>query len=76
MIIVFRAAKGELSHCNRRNTLLRAVVKSHKGLKGGKAFVFGFSVRNIKNFSKFTGRNPCRSPFIVKLQPGIAYKKS
>ena len=57
-------------------TVLRAVLKSHKGLKGTKVFAFGCSVRNVKKFSKFTVRNPCWSPFIVKLQPEIAYKKS
>ena len=71
-----RVAQRQLSQCNRRNTVLRAVVKSHKGLKGTKVFVFGCSVRNLKNFSKVTGRNPSWSPFIVKLQPAIAYKKS
>ena len=73
-----RAPQGQLSQCNRRNiaTVLRAVIKSHKGLKGTKVFACGCFVRNLKNFSKFTGKNLCWSPFIVKLQPGIAYKKS
>ena len=34
---------------------MRAVVKSYKDLKGTKVFAFGRSVRNLKNFSKFTG---------------------
>ena len=28
--------QGQLSHCNGRNTVMTAVVKSHKGLKGTK----------------------------------------
>ena len=71
-----RGAQGQLPQCNRRNTVLRAVIKFHKGLKGTKVFAFGCSVRNLKNLSKFTGSDPCWSPFIVKLQSGIAYKKS
>ena len=46
---------------------MRAVVKSHKYLKGTKVFAFGCLVRNFKK--KF-------SLFVVKLQPGIVYKKS
>ena len=30
---------------------------------------------NLKNFSKLTGKIPCWSLFIAKLQPEIAYKK-
>ena len=71
-----RAVQGQLSQCSRGNTVLRAVVKSHQDLKGTKVFAFGCSVRNLKDFSKFTRRNPCWSPFIVKLQPGTACKKS
>ena len=71
-----RAAQGQLPQCNWKNTVLRAVLKSHKGLKGTKVFAFGCSVRNVKKFSKLTAINPCWSPFIVKLQPEIAYKKS
>ena len=55
---------------------MRAVVKSHKGLKGTKIFAYKCFVRNLKNVSKFAGRNLCWSPFIVKLKPRIAYKKS
>ena len=29
-----RAVQGQLSQCNSRNTVLRAVVKSHESLKG------------------------------------------
>ena len=71
-----RSAQGQLSQCNSRSTILGAVVKSHRGLKGKKVFAFGCSVRNLKNLARFTGRNPCWSPFIVKLQSGIAYKKA
>ena len=46
---------------------MRAVVKSHKYLKGTKVFAFGCLVRNFKK--KF-------SLFVVKLQPGIVYKKA
>ena len=79
MIIVFVGlhALGQLSQCNRRNTatVLRAVVKSHNGLKGTKVFACGCSGRNLKNLSKFAGKSPCWGPFIVKLQPVIAYKR-
>ena len=72
MIIVFAGlCKG-----NCLNLIGEIRVKSHKGLKGTEVFAFGCSVRNLKNFSKFTGRNPCCSAFIVTLQPGIAYKKA
>ena len=72
-----RAAQGQLSQRNRRNTatVLRAVVKSHNGLKGTKVFACGCSGRNLKNLSKFAGKSPCWGPFIVKLQPVIAYKR-
>ena len=46
---------------------MRAVVKSHKYLKGTKVFAFGCLVRNFKKKL---------SLFIVNLQPGIVYKKS
>ena len=70
-----RCAQGQLSQCNRRNPVLRAVVNSYGGLKGTKVFTFEWSVRNLKTLSKITGRNLCWSSFIIKLQPGIAYKK-
>ena len=72
-----RAAQKQLSQCNRRitATVLRAVVKSHNGLKGTKVFACGCSGRNLKNLSKFAGKSPCWGPFIVKLQPVIAYKR-
>ena len=57
-------------------TVLRAVVKSHKGLKGAKVFACGSFGRNLKNFSKFAGNSPWWSPFIVKLRPVIAFKKN
>ena len=63
--------------CNWRNTatVLRAVVKFHNGLKRTKVFSCGCSGRNLKNLSKFAGMSPCWGPFIVKLQPLIAYKR-
>ena len=72
------AALGQLPQCNRRNivTVLRTVVKSHKGLKGTKVFACGCFGRNHKNFSKFAGKSPWCSPFIVKLQPAIAFLKN
>ena len=51
---------------------MRAVVKSHKDLKGTKVFAFGRSVRNLKNLQE-----PLLESFIpVMLQSGIAYKKN
>ena len=47
-----RAAERQLSQCNRRNADLRAVLKSHKVLKGTKVFAVGCSVRNLKSFSE------------------------
>ena len=77
-MIVVRAAHGQLLQCDRRNTatVLGIVVKSHIGLKGTKIFACGCSGRNVKNFSTFAGKSPCWSPFIVKLQRAVAYKKS
>ena len=62
-----RAALWQLSQCNRRNTAtaLRAVVKSHKGLKRTKVFACGCSGRNLKNFSKFTGKSSCWSKAVA-----------
>ena len=54
--------------------LLRAMVKFHKVLNGTKVFARGCSGRNLKNFSKLARKSLCWSPFISKLQPGIAYK--
>ena len=72
-----RAGQRQLSQCNRRNTatILRAVVKSHNCLEGTKVFACGYSGRNLNNLSKFAGKDPCWGPFIVKLQPVIAYKR-
>ena len=73
-----RAAQGQLSQCNRGNaaTVLRTVIKSHKGLKITRMFPCWCSGRNLKNFSTFAGKSPWWKSFIVKLQPAIAYKKS
>ena len=56
-----RAAQGQLSQRNRRNTatVLRAVVKSHNRLKGTKVFPCGRSGTNLKNFSTFAVKSPC-----------------
>ena len=51
---------GSRLHVNHSN-VLRTVVKSHKGLKGTKAFACGCFGRNLKNFSKFAGKGPCWS---------------
>ena len=71
------AAQGQLPQCNRRNTVtvVRTVVKPHKGLKEIKVFVCGCFRRNLNNFSKFAGKSPWWSPFIVKLRHVIAFKK-
>ena len=63
--------------CNWRNTatVLRAVVKSHNGLKGTKVFACGCSGRNLNNLSKFGGKSPCWGLFVVKLQPVVAYQR-
>ena len=63
---------------NRRNTatVLRAVVKSHKGLKRTKVHnclrVFW---KKSKKILKIHRESPRWSTFIVKLQPGIALSK-
>ena len=52
------------------------MVKSQNGLKGTKVLGCGSSGRNLKNFSRFAGKNQCWGPFIVKLQAVIAcYKR-
>ena len=72
-----RPAQRQLSQCNRRNTatVLRAVVKSYNGLKGTKVFACGCSGRNLSKFIKTCRKSLCWGPFIVKLQPVIAYKR-
>ena len=72
------ATQGQLRQCNRRNivTVFRTVVKSHKGVKGTKVFACGCFGRNLKKFPKFAGKSPWWSPFIVKLRPVIAFKKT
>ena len=35
-----KAAQGQLSQCNKRNTVLRGVLKSHKNLNRTKVFAF------------------------------------
>ena len=72
------AGQGPLPQCNRRNiaTVLRTMVKPHKGLKGTKVFACGCFGKNLKNFSKFVGKSSWWSLFIVKLPPVIAFKKT
>ena len=55
------------------------MVKSRNGLNATKVFACGcsgsnFKLKDISNFSKFAGKSSCWGPFIVKLQPVIAYK--
>ena len=73
-----RAAQGQLPQCSRRNivTVLRTVVKPHKGLKGTKVFACECFGRNLKNFSKFARKSPWWNLFILKLGPVIAFKKT
>ena len=56
-----RAAQGQLSQRNRRNTatVLRAAAKSHNRLKRTKVFPCGCSGTNLKNFSTFAVTSPC-----------------
>ena len=54
---------------------LRAMVTSHNRLKRTKVFVCGFSGRNLKFFSKFTGKSPCWGRFIVKLHHVMSYNR-
>ena len=69
-----RVAQGQRSQRDRRNTatVLRAVIKSHKRLKGTKLIACGCSRRNLKNFSKFAAKS---AYFGVKLQRVMAYKR-
>ena len=64
-----RAVQRQLQQCNRRNTatVLKAVVKSRKDLKGVKVFACWCSGRNLKSFSKFTGKSPCWSCSLEQL---------
>ena len=81
-----RVAQGQLSQCSMRNTaiILRAVVKSHKVLNGTKVFACGCSGKNLKNFSKLTGKSPCWSTFInscsleyfIKQKPKVKVTRS
>ena len=76
MIIIFVGlCKGNCRDVIGETLQLQAVVKSHNGLKGAKVFSCGCSGRNLKNLSKFAGKSRCWGPFIVKLQPVIAYKR-
>ena len=61
-----RAAQGQPSQRDRRNTgtVLRAVIKYHKRLKGTKVIACGCSRRNLKNFSKFAAKSACWGTFV------------
>ena len=73
--------QGQLSQCNRRNTaiVLRALVKSHKVLNGAKVFACGCSGRNLKNFSKLSGKSragvllfySCSLEYLIKQKPKV-----
>ena len=78
LLLSLSCARATAAERNRRNivTVLRTVVKYHKGLKGTKVFACGCFGRNLKKFSKFAGKSPWWSPFIVKLRPVIAFKKT
>ena len=74
----FRRPNGNCRKSSRRNitTVLRAVVKSHKGPKGTEVITHRYSRRNLKYFSIFTEKNPCLSPFIVNLLPKTLLRNS
>ena len=61
-----RAAQGLLSQCNRRNNALSAVVKSHKGLKGTKVFVFWVFCKKSQTFLKIYRKGPLLGSFYCK----------
>ena len=73
-----RDAQGQLPQCNRRNivTVLKTVVKSHKGLKGTKVFACGCFGRNLKNFSKFAEEEPVLESFHCKVAACNRLKKN
>ena len=62
----FRVAQGQPSQRDRRNTatVLRAVIKSHKRLKGTKVIASGCSRGNLKNFSKFAAKSAYLGTFV------------
>ena len=61
-----KAAQGQLSQCNRRNTATRliAVVKSHNRLKGTKVFACGCLEEISKIFQNLQGRALASVPLL------------
>ena len=53
-----RASQGQLSQCYRRNHVLKAVVKFHKGVKGIKVFAFWVFCNKSQNFIKINRKEP------------------
>ena len=72
-----RVAQGQPSQRDRRNTatVLRAVIKSHKRLKGTKVIACGCSRRNLKYLFKICSKERVLGYFCVKLQRVMAYKR-
>ena len=65
-----RAAQRQLSQCNRRNTaiILRAVVKSHNGLKETKVFIFLWVFwKKSQKFIKICREEPVLGSFYRKV---------
>ena len=61
-----RAVQGQLSQCNRRKNVLRAMLKSHKGLKGTKVFAFWVFCKKSKKFLKIYRKEPLLGSFYCK----------
>ena len=66
-----RAAQVELSQCNRRNNVFRAVVKFNKCLKGTKVFAFWVFCKKSKKFLKIYTEEPLLETFY----PFIGFEK-
>ena len=66
-----RAAQVELSQCNRRNNVLRAVVKFNKCLKGTKVLAFWVFCKKSKKFLKIYTEEPLLETFY----PFIGFEK-
>ena len=75
MMILVGLRKGNCRNERNAATVLRAMVKSHNDLNETKVFACGCSGRTLNFFSKFAVKSPCWGPFIVKLQPVMAYKR-
>ena len=61
-----RAAQGQLSQFNKENNVLRAVVKSHKCLKGTKVFDFWVFCKKSQKFLKIYRKEPLLGSFYYK----------